>query len=113
MKMERKLLSAAGLHPRVVELLLKLIDSQRTEIEQFRSGQRSLELGSIKKLVITPFKRWWEQAKPLHDRQISTTRIAAAMTVIADMSVLLTTRDWGIAGTISTVAGATVAANSD
>lgn len=113
MKMERKLLGAAGLHPRVVELLLKLIDSQRGELEQLRFGQKSLELGSIKRLVITPFKRWWEQSKPLHDRQISTTRIAAAMTVVADMSVMLTTRDWGVAGTLSTMAGATAAASSD
>src|SRR5882672_5100196 len=100
--MERQLLGAAGLHPYVIELLLEIVRSHWNDIEDTRAGQKSLVHGSLKKIVVEPFQCWHEEP----GYHASTSQIAAAITIIADSTVLFTTRDWGVAGTLSTMAAA-------
>lgn len=112
-KMEEKLLSNLGLHPKVIELIMRVVSNQTPQIEEIRTGRRSLKHGTIKPLVADPIFRWREQRQKSRDLQVSATSIAAAVTIVADISVLFTTRDWSVTGTLSTMAGALAAASSD
>ena len=105
-EMEKRLLLAAGIHRRVIELVIRVVGSQAPQIEEIRIGQRSLGHGTVRQLVIDPLRRWHEQLANFQGRHVSTTRIAAALTIVADTGVLFTTRDWSVAGTLSTMAGA-------
>ncbi len=104
-KMEKRLFEAAGLSPRVVRMLLKFLDSQRKDVEGARSNQMPLEHGDVKRPIL-------ETLNPIRgdrrhaDRELSPTKVSAAIVVIADVSVLISTRDWGVAGKMSTIAGA-------
>ena len=113
LKMERRLLSASGLHPRVIELIMRLVGNQASQVEKIRSGQRSLEHGTVKPLVADPIHRWREQRLQSRDLQVSTRSIAAAITIVADIAVLFTTRDWSATGTLSTMAAALAMVSAD
>lgn len=112
-KMEERLLSTTGIHPRVITLIMRVVSSQAQQLEQIRRGQRSLQHGTVKPLVADPIFRWREQRSQSRDLRISTTKIAAAITIVANISVLFTTRDWSVTGTLSTMVGALAAAAAD
>ena len=103
LEMERRLLGLSGLHPHVIPIILKLVAAQHQSIEAVRQGHKWLPHGTIKNLVLAPFSC-------REEHNIPTAQLAAAITVVADISVLFTTRDWGVTGTISTIAGASIAA---
>lgn len=105
-RMERRLLSASGLHPKVVELIMDVIDSQATPLEEIRSGARSLKRGSVRPLVADPIFRWRASRREFQSLEISKKSVVAAITIVADVSVLFTTRDWSVTGTLSTMAAA-------
>jgi hypothetical protein len=112
-RMERTLLSATDIDPRVIGLITRFISTRTRELEEMRRGQTSLPHGSIRRLVIAPVLRWRDQHRDSQDRQVTTTKVAGALTVVADLSVLFSTRDWSVTGTLSTMAGALVAAITD
>lgn len=105
-EMERKLLLAAGLHPRVVDLVMRVIELQSKAIEDIRHSRRSLTRGAIKQAVSEPFLKLQDHFSHIRDLKISSTKIAAAITIVSDISILFTTRDWSVTGTLSTIAGA-------
>ena len=112
-KMERKLLSTAGLHPRVVDLVMHVIELQSKAIEDIRHSRRSLSRGAIKQAVFESFLKLRDQFSHIRDPQISSARIAAAITIVSDISILFTTRDWSVTGTLSTIAGASTQVMSE
>jgi hypothetical protein len=104
--MERKLLASAQLNPRVVSFVLKLAAAQDAELEAIRTGNRSLVRDAVRDTIAVPLSKLRSMHGKIIDRDLSATRIAAAMTVICNSSVLFTTRDWSVTGTLSTMAGA-------
>jgi hypothetical protein len=112
-RMEQRMLSASGLHPKVIELVMDVIHSQTTRLQEIRSGERLLKHGTVKPLVADPIFRWRASRQGPQDLQISRKSVVAAITIVADASVLFTTRDWSVAGTLSTMAGTLAAASAD
>jgi hypothetical protein len=102
LQMGRWLLDAAGLNPRVTELASRVIRSLRPRLEQVRRGEATLDHGAIERLLAIPLQR--DITK--HVREISSTRIVCIVTLVADLSILFTTRDWSVVGTLSSIAGA-------
>lgn len=112
-RMEERLLAASGLHPKVVKLIMGVIDSQTPGLEEIREGNRSLKRGTVKPLVADPIFRWREHRREPLDLNISKKNVVAAITIVADASVLFTTRDWSVTGTLSTMAAALAAIGPD
>jgi hypothetical protein len=104
--MERKLLTSAQLNPRVVNFVLKIVAAQDAELEAIRAGNRSLVRDAVHNTIAIPLAKLRSMHGKIIDRDLSATRIAAAMTVVCNISVLFTTRDWSVTGTLSTMAGA-------
>lgn len=107
--MEERLLRSAHLRPEVVNLVLRVIGHQIEYLDGIRSGQRTLKHGTVKELVGDPFFRWRRSRSHRDDLQIPANKIAAVITIVANISVLFTTRDWSVTGTLSTMAGAMAA----
>ena len=101
--MERRLLLAAGLDKRAVDIAMVTLVSQKQEIEELRNRRRQLRHGIIRNLVLIPFHKWRDRVM---DLEISKDRITAAILIVTDVSVLFTTRDWNVVGTLSSLAGA-------
>ncbi len=105
-KMERKLLIAAGLQEQTASAVMSLIEAQSDEIDRIRSGQRKLQSGLIREVLHNSLKSVQGPSSLLKANRISSSRISASIVIIADCSVLFSTRDWSVAGTLSTLAGA-------
>lgn len=104
--MESLLLSRSGVGERVKSLILAVIDKYENETNAARRGDLPLASGSILKIPRTISNSIESELKiGIGSPAISSTQAAGLMTVITDVSVLFTTRDWGVAGTISTIAG--------
>lgn len=103
-EMERTLFEASGMHPVVVDLLIQQISLAELEIEAVRDGRFLFHKGEILEQILKLKDDL--QAKPHPLRSISAAKASGLATLIADCGVLFTSRDWGVAGTISTMAGA-------
>jgi hypothetical protein len=112
LELEKRLLEHSNLSPRVRTLILRLVAAQSNALETIRRGDALLRKGSATKLPkqisqeLSDARRSSVGVKPM-----SANKIAGVMTVVIDMSALFTTRDWNVVGTMSTVAGALVAAS--
>lgn len=106
-KMERKLLSSTGLQPRVVNLLMNFVEARTKAVEKVRSRDSHHDHISLKAPLneviqkIQSSRNIMDSTPPLSANQIS-----SVMIIIADFSVLFTTRDWDVCGTMSAIAGA-------
>ena len=112
-EMERLLLKRSGVSTRVQSLILSVVDKYGSDVEASRLGAKPLPIGSISKLPTTIAESIQNDVRfNLGTFNLNGAQAAGLMTVIADVSVLFTTRDWGVAGTISTIAGGFAAAAS-
>ncbi len=98
-KMEKRLFEKAGIHPKVINVLLMLLEKKAENIIVYRKPL-GLEKGSLKKIYTTLLKEIRAR------NAISKVNTCAALTLVANMSVLFTTRDWNAIGTISCMGGA-------
>ncbi|MCR5877103.1 hypothetical protein [Phenylobacterium sp. J367] len=110
MAMENKLLTAAGIHPRVVDLVLANARAQEIRVERVVRGSSVIPHGFVRRHIVQPLL----DASRYHDlafrsASLSRGQITAAVTLIADFSVIFTTRDWDVAGTLSGMAAAATA----
>lgn len=112
-RMERKLLLSADLSPRVVDLLMSVVEQQENALADIRKQKRKLQTGLIKASVMNPVLKWAKCSDRVADRAMSREKVAGIMTVVADTTVMFTTRDWGVAGTLSTIAGALAVSSMD
>ncbi|MES1157042.1 MAG: hypothetical protein ABUL73_04595 [Alphaproteobacteria bacterium] len=114
-EMEHRLFRALGLHPRVCDLLVRLLASRQTEAEALRTGENSSGVSGIARArlskIVTDLKH--SETASVPPRTVSLQRLAAVATLAADTGVLFTSRDWGVAGTISTIAGSIILASKD
>jgi hypothetical protein len=112
-RMEQRLLAAAGIDQQVVGILMQILTRQLPELQKIRDGRRHFPARAVKNALLGPFERWYQGVAPGLDREVSTQKLGAVMLVVADGAVLFTTRDWGVAGTLSTMAGVTASAALD
>jgi hypothetical protein len=113
LQMERRLLIAAGMEQQVVNLLMQIVETQLPDLQEIRDGRRTLGHGAVRSILARPFVRLYDAISPALDREITTQKLGAVMLLVADCSVLFTTRDWGVAGTLSTMAAAVAGATLD
>jgi hypothetical protein len=114
LKMEHRLIDATGLSPRVRELITSYLHSQVEGVEEVRTRKRKLNAGEVTakpKAILERLKHG--KADGLGHPPLQTSKIAAVMTIVIDLSALYTTRDWSVTGFMSTVAGALPAAALD
>lgn len=107
LKMERKLATAAGLNPRIRELIIRFVEAREITIEKLRCREIALEQNAI----LQPPKLLLDMLVGGSDNRIghapmSATQIGAVMTIVLDVSTIFTTRDWSVTGFLSTLAGA-------
>jgi hypothetical protein len=105
-EMERRLLQAVQLNPRVISILTKFVDARVNSIERIRTRQDVLERNQIKNKIIE-FRDLLRAGActNLGFSPVSKGQISSVMLIVADFSVLFTTRDWDVCGTMSAVAG--------
>jgi hypothetical protein len=106
--MEARLLRASGVPQEVVAEALHLIKSRQADVEEIRIGHRPLQHGTLKRLLLQPFLRWGSKMSPTLEREVTVEQVSSTMLLVADVSVLFTTRDWGGAGTVSTMASGAI-----
>jgi hypothetical protein len=108
LKREKQLLIAGGVSAEVADLAIKILGKYLPEQNR---GWRQLPVtkaNDIREAVSEPFSR-----ASLQSGEVSTRKLVATMSLVADMGVLFTTRDWNVVGTISSVAGCTIAMLKD
>lgn len=104
-RMEVRLFRELGISPRIVYLLEQFLRTHESDISASRSGTNPLTSGSLVgqlKRLLPRFDTRGEPTTTLYDRD----RVAGALTLVANSSVIFGTRDWNVAGTISAMAGA-------
>ena len=110
LRMEGVLLTKTPLSPRVVTLILQTISKYEKEVQEARLGEMPLPKG----IVISQPKALLDSLKKARESGVglptfAAHRVAGIATLVADSAVLFTTRDWGVTGTLSTMAGAIAA----
>jgi hypothetical protein len=106
--LERALIESTGLHPRVQSLILRSVAAKTNSIDMIRNGEAQMPKGSLTQLP----KRVAQEiqaSRAVGVKPMSTQKMIGLMTIVSDISVLFTTRDWNVVGTISSMAGALVA----
>ena len=101
--MERKFLESIRLDPQVVDYILDQIARKRTQVEKTRSGEFPLKNGFIRSVIQKVIRS--KKIIGSSEQTISIDRISGLITVIANSSIMFSTRDWGVAGTISAMSG--------
>lgn len=99
--MERKVFEEAGIHPRVCDLLMKYIETKRIVVSSLIKRENHIAAGTIKGLI----NKIQKDAK---ERILNTVDLYHAIMFVSNAGVLFTTRDWGVAGTISMLASASI-----
>jgi len=110
-RMEERLFQALGFSQRVTNYLLRKISNTKPAVEAARDP-----LGeglSPKRSLLAESRAELERLEMLlHDKisghNVSVNRIASMTTVVSNLSVLFTTRDWSVAGFMSVIAGESI-----
>lgn len=107
--LERRLLDAAGIHKRVVDVAIGLLQADRRTLEDLRRGRRSLGDDAIRSLFVSEANEIRRSLQAGSGREIKIRKLVGMITIVSNMGALFTTRDWSVAGTLSTLAGVVVA----
>lgn len=110
LKMEEVLFEELQLETKVSELLLSEVRAQQGEIEHIRNSRKGLPSNLLYKLIESVPESF--RKAPTSDflnKPVETKKAAGILTIVANMSVLYSTRDWSVTGVLSTLAGAAIA----
>lgn len=112
-KLEKRLFLDLNLDPRISEILMSLVERQRDLIEEQRSIQldRSmispLSVAGIPRAILGPLRTaLTEILADKFRRELPRDYLSGLATIVSNLSVLGTTRDWDVTGTISGLCGA-------
>lgn len=105
LRMERRAFAELGISPRVTELAMRFVSIQAKEIEGVRDGDVRLSTNFLV-AAIEMTKSGLTALKQLPDNLADGQQLAGTLTVVVNVGLLYTTRDWSVTGTLSTVAGA-------
>lgn len=102
--MERKLTNAAGLHPRVANLVMEFVESALPYVDKIREMQASVEPGTINSFVKEFINDLHDHTRGQEKLPMSRKRVIGLSTIIMDTAALFATRDWTTAGVLSSLA---------
>lgn len=102
--MEAKLASVAGLHPRIKNLIIKLVEQARPQLDDLRERKAIVQKGSIRAFVDMFVRDLSDQIKGQEKSPMTRQRIVALSTIVMDTAALFATRDWTAAGVLSSLA---------
>lgn len=111
MRMERRLLGFFDVSNRVRQHVIKTVEKERANLEAIREVLFTRSHGAYHS-VQQNTKELLGQVRQ-RGETMSSQQLAGLLCVVADTSVLFTTRDWSVAGTLSTMAGGVVLAGGD
>ena len=101
-QMEVRLLRSLNVHP-ALEALVEDLVIRRTDIfERIERGDQVLELGQIRRSLAHTIRKL---STRLDGIVVSKTQLIGISTVVSDVTVMFSTRDWSVAGTLSAIAG--------
>lgn len=98
LKMEEILFKSFDIDPLVMDLLMRTVEGSEKKVLKSLKEANLLPGGIIRGLMT--------KIKETASSGISQINVASAITFISNSSVIFTTRDWGVAGTLSCMAAA-------
>ena len=101
-EMEVRLLRALEVHPALEKLIESLVIRRTDLFERFEKRERILSAGQMRRDIFSLVDRLKNSLGGIH---VSKTQLVGVATVVSDITVMFSTRDWGVAGTLSTIAG--------
>lgn len=101
-EMEVRLLRALNVHPALERLIEDLVIRRKDLFERFEKREQILSLGQIRRDIVALVSKLKNSAG---GASVSKTQVVGLATVVSDVTVMFSTRDWGVAGTCSTIAG--------
>jgi hypothetical protein len=104
LRMERKLFGSLGVSPRVTEMAIRYISLHLDEVDQSRRGEAALPANFLKQ-ALRAVASGKEMLGGTVDRLIDREQLVGVLTVVTNVGILYTTRDWSVTGTMSTIAG--------
>lgn len=108
-KMEKRLLQSMNIHPKIYHIFLKFIEENEGGVERIRSSIKNVKKGTFKRIANSIKKDLRiKNGKRLLGNTVEKTNLVSLGIIIANSSVLFTTRDWSVAGTMSCLAGAVI-----
>jgi hypothetical protein len=104
LKMEKRLLAAADIHPRVAALVIEFVERALPALDDVRERKARVPEGSLRRFV-DRFITGLRDHLHGHEREPMTRqRVIAITTIVMDTSALFATRDWTAAGALSSLA---------
>ena len=107
-KMEERLFESLGFSRLVVDYLLRRISEAKSIVETARTpqGEPSTRGHPALKDAVNALSRIEEKLRDkLEGHTLSAAQVASITTILSNLSVLFTTRDWSVAGFMSVIAG--------
>jgi len=102
--MERKLISAAGLHPRVANLIVSFVEDALPALGNLRERKAAVRPGSIKSFVDRFVRDLKDHINGREKQPMTRRKVIAISTIVMDTAALFATRDWTAAGVLSSLA---------
>ena len=109
LRLENRLLRDTGINPQVVEVVLRTIRGERDRIAEMWVGGAPIPDGEIRSSLVRLTRALEDRDGRPTNREVDVRRAVGAIALISDVSVLFTTRDWSVAGTLSTMFSAGLA----
>lgn len=114
LRMERQLLEYLRLNDHTCQIMMKIVERGRERQEQIRKfnfdeirGERLDRLYEPQSSLLARVrKRAREIFSDTIRRDVSAEQLGGLAIIVSNSAVMFTTRDWGVAGTISTMSGA-------
>lgn len=104
LKMEAKLASAAGLHPRVQQLLVAFVQQMLPQLKLVRDREMSVSKGVLTSAINGFIHDLKNHAEGNEKEPMTRRRVIAISTIVMDVGALFATRDWTAAGVLSGIA---------
>lgn len=104
LKMEKRLLATADVHPRVASLVFEFVQRTLPDLENLRDWRTKVRPGSLRHLVDGFLGGLRHHLMGREREPMSRQRVIAIMTIVMDTSALFATRDWTAAGVLSSLA---------
>jgi hypothetical protein len=104
LKMERRLLSTADIHPRVAGLVIDFVERALPALDNFRDWRVKVRPGVLRASVDHFLLQLRHHLRGREREPMSRPRVIAIMTIVMDTAALFATRDWTAAGVLSSLA---------
>lgn len=104
-RMEQRAFHQMGISPKVADMAIRFIKTEQAEIESVREGKIHPGVSFVS-ASIQMVKTNLAKLKEIRDGLVDAQQLSGTLTVVVNVGLLYTTRDWSVTGTLSTIAGA-------